>query len=238
MEFITTKLILANLVYSFLINSAIIILIQINRLLGKGNLRKLVMGKFHSPKEEVRAFMFMDLKGSTSIAEQLGHLKYSSFIQDCFYFLSVMDSYNVSIYQYVGDEVVLSWNLDKDDRLEDFLIAFNAYKGFLKDKKSYFQSKYGVQPVFKAGLHIGPVTVVEVGSTKREIAYHGDTINVASRIQEQCKIFNSSLLISEDVYEKVKELKDYRFKNVGEFVLRGRKNSIQLYDVLALETQD
>lgn len=236
MEFITTKLILANLVYSFIINSAIIILIQINRLLGKGNLRKLVMGKFHAPKEEVRAFMFMDLKGSTSIAEQLGHLKYSSFIQDCFYFLSVVDSYNVSIYQYVGDEVVLSWNLDKDDHLEDFLIAFKAYQGILKDKKTYFETKYGVQPVFKAGLHIGPVTVVEVGSIKREIAYHGDTINVASRIQEQCKVFNSSLLISDDVYEKVKELKDYKFKNVGEFVLRGRKDSIQLYDVLVLET--
>ncbi len=233
MEFITTKLILANLVYSFLINSVIIIVIQINLLLGKGNLKKLIMGRFHTPKEEKRAFMFMDLKGSTTIAEQLGHLKYSSFIQDCFYFLSVMDSYNINIYQYVGDEVVLSWNLDKDDHLEDFIIAFNAYEGILKDKNTYFETKYGIQPVFKAGLHIGPVTVVEVGSIKREIAYHGDTINVASRIQEQCKIFNSSLLISEDAYERVKGIKGHTFKNVGDFALRGRKNSIQLYDVIA-----
>jgi len=234
-EFITTKLVLANLVYSFVINSVIIILIQINRLLGKGNLKKLITGKFHTPKEEARAFMFLDLKGSTTIAEQLGHLKYSSFIQDCFHFLSVVDSYNVSIYQYVGDEVVLTWNLDKDDHLEGFIKAFYAYEDVLKDKKTYFETKYGIQPIFKAGLHIGPVTVVEVGNTKREIAYHGDTINVASRIQEQCKNFDSLLLISEKAYERVKHIKGYTFKNVGEFVLRGRKNSTQLYDVMVQE---
>lgn len=231
-EFITTKLILANLVYSFMINSVIIILIQINRLLGKGNLKKLVTGKFYTPKEEARAFMFLDLKGSTTIAEQLGHLKYSCFIQDCFHFLSVVDAYNVSIYQYVGDEVVLTWNLDKDDHLEGFINAFYAYGGILEDKKTYFDTKYGIQPIFKAGLHIGPVTVVEVGNIKREIAYHGDTINVASRIQEQCKIFNSSLLISEEAYERVKGIKGYTYKNVGEFVLRGRKESTELYSVL------
>lgn len=231
-EFITTKLILANLIYSFIVNSAIIILIQINRLLGKGNLKKLIMGRFHTPKEEARAFMFMDLKGSTTIAEQLGHLKYSRFIQDCFYFLSVVDSYNVSIYQYVGDEVVLSWNLDKDDHLENFIAAFYAYQRILKDKKQFFEKNYGIQPIFKAGLHVGPITVVEVGNIKREIAYHGDTINVASRIQEQCKIFNTSLLISKDAYEKVQGIKGYTFSNVGEFTLRGRKKPIQLYDVL------
>lgn len=231
----TSPILLANLIYSILINSVIIFFIQINRLLGKGNLKKLVMGKFYAPKEELRAFMFLDLKSSTTIAEQLGHLKYSRFIQDCFHYLSVVDAHNAHIYQYVGDEVVLTWEIGEDDTLDGCIHAFYAYDAILKDQKHYFQTEYGVQPIFKAGLHLGPVTVVEVGNIKREIAYHGDTINVASRIQEQCKNFDRLLLISEEAYKRVKHINGYTFKNVGEFVLRGRKNSTQLYDVMVQE---
>ena len=231
LEFVSNPLLLVNLFYSILVNSAIILLIQINRLLGKGNLAKLVTGKFHTPREELRVFIFLDLKASTTIAEQLGHIKYSRFIQDCFHDISVVDQYRASIYQYVGDEVVLTWKIHQEDTLEDCIYAFFAYENRLKARADYYQQEYGVQPVFKAGLHLGPVTVVEVGNLKREIAHHGDTINVASRIQEQCNAFDRTLLISEEAFKRLKYLPEYSFENVGEFTLRGRKKSIQLYGV-------
>lgn len=228
---VSHPLVLVNLFYSILVNSIIILTIQINRLLGKGNLAKLVTGKFHAPREEIRAFMFLDLKGSTTIAEQLGHLKYSKFIQDCFYDLSVVDQFGAAIYQYVGDEVVLTWKIELDDSLEDCIKAFYAYQNRLLSRADYYEQEYGVQPIFKAGLHLGPVTVVEVGNLKREIAYHGDTINVAARIQEQCKTFDRTLLISDNAYNRIMEMPVYSFENVGEFVLRGRKKSTQLISV-------
>jgi len=231
MELVTHPLVLVNLFYSILVNSVIILLIQINRLLGKGNLAKLVTGKFHTPREELRVFMFLDLKGSTTIAEQLGHLKYSRFIQDCFHDLSVVDQYRAAIYQYVGDEVVLTWKIELEDSLEDCIKAFYAYENRLQSRADYYEQEYGVQPIFKAGLHLGPVTVVEVGNLKREIAYHGDTINVAARIQEQCKTFDRTLLISDDAHNRIMDMPNYAFENVGEFVLRGRKKSIQLFGV-------
>ena len=231
MEFLSHPVLLVYLFYSILVNSAIILLIQINKLLGKGNLAKLVTGKFHTPREEITAFMFLDLMGSTTIAEKLGHFKYSRFIQDCFYDLSVVDPYNAHIYQYVGDEVVLTWKVHEEEQLDNCIHAFNAFTHALESKAEYYQSEYGVQPIFKAGLHLGPVTVVEVGNLKREIAYHGDTINVAARIQEQCKTFDRTLLISDDIYERVKNMPDFSFENVGDFVLRGRKKSTQLYGV-------
>ena len=231
MELVTHPLVLVNLFYSILVNSVIILLIQINRLLGKGNLAKLVTGKFHTPREELRVFMFLDLKGSTTIAEQLGHLKYSRFIQDCFHDLSVVDHFRAAIYQYVGDEVVLTWKIELEDSLEDCIKAFYAYENRLLSRADYYEQEYGVQPIFKAGLHLGPVTVVEVGNLKREIAYHGDTINVAARIQEQCKTFERTLLISDKAYNRIMDMPNYSFENVGEFVLRGRKKSIQLFGV-------
>ncbi|MGB5360855.1 MAG: adenylate/guanylate cyclase domain-containing protein [Eudoraea sp.] len=231
-EFLNRPALLENLIFSVFINIEVIIVIQINRLLGRGNLGKLITGKFFAPREEIRAFMFMDLKGSTTIAEQLGHLNYSRFIQDCFHYLSIIDDYKATIYQYVGDEVVLTWKIVDDNVLKDAIDAFYAYTSFLKAKADYFETEYGVQPIFKAGLHIGPITVVEVGNIKREIAYHGDTINVAARIQEQCKKFDKPILLSQEAMEKVKNLPYYIIEHVGEFVLRGRKKSTELYSVL------
>ncbi len=110
-------------------------------------------------------------------------------------------------------------------------LANNGDLDAMVELADYYEQEYGVQPIFKAGLHLGPVTVVEVGNLKREIAYHGDTINVAARIQEQCKTFDRTLLISDDAHKRINDMPNYSFENVGEFLLRGRKKSIQLFGV-------
>jgi adenylate cyclase len=93
-------------------------ILQVNRKFGPGNLLKLITGKYCTPKIENRIFMFMDLRGSTAIAEKLGHNKYSKLMQNCYHDLTdVVINYKASIYQYVGDEVVLCW--DMKDGLKD-----------------------------------------------------------------------------------------------------------------------
>lgn len=52
--------------------------------------KKLVTGRFCTPTAEERNFMFLDLQASTTLAEQLGHIKYSMLIQDCFNDLGVV----------------------------------------------------------------------------------------------------------------------------------------------------
>ena len=91
--------------------SALFIL-QVSDKFGQGVLISFLLGKYHRPKEEDRIFMFMDLKSSTTHAEKLGHIKYSQFIQDCFFDITdVVIKYDAKIYQYVGDEVVLSGSI-------------------------------------------------------------------------------------------------------------------------------
>ena len=54
----------------------------------------------------------MDLNASTTIAEKLGHIKYSEFIRDSFQDINlIVSSFNAEIYQYVGDEIVLTWQI-------------------------------------------------------------------------------------------------------------------------------
>lgn len=209
-----------------------ILLIEIDRKLGVGNFWKLLTGRFYNPKEEERIFMFIDLKGSTSTAEKLGHIKFNAFLQDCFYDLAIVSKHLVAVYQYVGDEVVLSWNYKNGFKNENFIKAFFAFDKILSDKSDYYLEKYGILPYFKTGINFGPIVVAEVGSSKREICCHGDTLNTASRIQGLCNKLNSKMLIPEKLYEKVKNSQGFNFEDVGCVELQGKKKELRLFKVV------
>jgi adenylate cyclase len=70
----------------------------------------MIRGRYNTPKQEKRIFMFLDINSSTSIAEQLGDEKYHAFLKDFFadFTYPILDNKG-SIYQYVGDEVVVAW---------------------------------------------------------------------------------------------------------------------------------
>ena len=205
------------------------LIISVDRKLGPGNLWKLHSGKFHNPREEHRIFMFIDLKGGTTIAEKIGHIKYSSLLQDCFSDLSIVDEYNAEIYQYVGDEVVISWPVSEASNYQRFLTAYFAFQGALEKRRSHYELAYGAFPQFKAGAHAGVAVVTEVGEIKREITYHGDTLNTASRIQGMCNVFDAEMLISESLYEIIKPYSEYTLTDVGCISLKGKKNEVRLF---------
>ena len=203
---------------------------QINLFFGSNNLWELFRGQFYTPREEERIFMFLDLQASTTHAERLGHIKYSLLIQDCFNDLGIVAENEAEIYQYVGDEAILTWKLDEGIKSENCLNAFFNFKHQLSTRSQYYMDNYECQPHFKAGLNGGIVTVTEVGKFKKEIAYHGDTINIAARIQGMCNEFEKELLIS----EKLATLMDsscYNFDKLGSIGLKGKEKKVAIYSV-------
>ena len=211
-------------------------ILQINDKFGQGVLINFLLGKYHRPKEDKRIFMFMDLKSSTTYAEKLGHISYSQFIQDCFFDLTeIVLSYEAKIYQYVGDEVVLSWDVDIGINHENCLKTFFAYEDLLQSKSSYYKNKYGVVPEFKAGLNLGPVTVAEVGEIKKELAYHGDVLNTAARIQSKCNDFQEKLLVSEQIKTHFEKQLTYGFEFLGDVILKGKEKSVNMHSNMPIQ---
>lgn len=199
---------------------------------GQGVLLNFILGKYHHPKEEKRIFMFMDLKSSTTYAEKLGHIKYSELIQDCFFDLTdVVANNNANIYQYVGDEVVLSWDFDKGLKNNNCINTYYEYMKVLGKRSKYYENKYGMIPEFKAGLSSGYATVAEVGELKKELAYHGDVLNTASRIQGICNKYSKSLLISEDLKAVLEFNPDYKKELIGSIELKGKQQPVNIYSV-------
>ena len=167
------------------------------------------------------------------MAERLGHLQYSQMIQDCFNDLAVVSKSRAQIHQYVGDEAVLTWPSSEGIKNQNCIKAFFDFKERINSREAYYLKKYGYKPFFKAGVNMGKVMVAEVGQTKKEIAYHGDTINTAARIQGKCNEYNSELLISKTLSEALSDEGSYKKKLVGDISLRGKENRVALYAVYA-----
>lgn len=203
---------------------------QVNLFLGSNNLWKLFRGKFYTPREEERIFMFLDLQSSTTHAERLGHIKYSKLIQDCFNDLGVVVENEAEIYQYVGDEAILTWELKDGVRNQNCINAYFNFKKQLLKKKDYYAQNYNCLPHFKAGVHAGIITVTEVGKYKKEIAYHGDTINTAARIQGKCNDFGKELLISEHLKNNL-DTASFNFEELGGIELKGKEHKVMLYAI-------
>jgi adenylate cyclase len=208
-------------------------ILQVNRKFGPGNLLKMTTGKYCTPKIENRIFMFLDLQGSTSIAEKLGHNKYSKLMQNCFHDLTnIVINYKASIYQYVGDEVVLCWEMK--DGLKDLncIKAYFAFDNKLQSREEYYLNNFYVKPFFKCGVDCGEVTVAEIGDIKREIAYHGDVLNTAARIEKLCTPQKKKMLISEYLEKELpNELNGFSKELIGDFELKGKTEKIKIYSI-------
>jgi adenylate cyclase len=208
------------------------LILEADKKMGINVLKNLLLGKYHNPKEENRIFMFLDMKGSTNTAEKLGHLKYSRYLQDVFKLLTdLVIDFKAEIYQFVGDEVVLTWKSSAGYDQNNALHMFYGFINILEANNDYFIRNYAVKPEFKAGIHRGTVSVTEVGEINTQIAYHGDVVNTTSRIQELCNVYDTKLLVSE-VFMTGMESPPANFKeNAAEIMLRGRSQPITIYSL-------
>ena len=210
-------------------------LLQIRRLHRPGDLLKYVTGKYHRPEEIDKIFLFIDLKSSTGIAEKIGNLNYSSFLID--YYHDMTDAIIMSkaeIYQYIGDEVILTWSFADGVKHSRCINCFFDIKSAIDLKKDKYLKKYGVHPLFKAALHAGKVSVTWIGSIKKEIVYHGDVLNTTARIQDECNKYDQCFLMSEYMLESIKIPEYLRSEFVGELQLKGKQKKVNIYGLKSI----
>jgi adenylate cyclase len=218
--------------YTLVIYALLLFFLQINHLLGQGILWKFISGKYHRPREEERVFMFLDMKSSTPIAEQLGHVRFYTLLNELFHEISqpVLQT-KAEIYQYVGDEVVLTWKVEDGIEDSNCLRAFFMFReNLLKKKNSYFK-KFGVEPEFKAGLHSGKVISAQIGDLKKEIVYNGDVLNTTARIRNECNTYQRDCLVSGTLMQQLQSVSDFQWEKLDTVALRGKEREIELFSV-------
>ena len=177
-----------------------------NKLTFKGDESSKVIRPVGEEKEI--ALMFTDIRGFTSFSEKHPPYDVLFLLNRHFHQLyKIVDKNNGMVDNYVGDSLFALFGMDNDT---DFI--FKAVKSgveILKEvdnMKPYMESMYGEIFDIRIGIHYGKVVVGDIGpSEKSKTTVIGDNVNIASRIEAANKNADTRFLVSEVVYEKVKE---------------------------------
>lgn len=205
---------------------------QVNRVLGPGTLKALLVGRYVRPVREERIFLFLDLTDSTPIAERLGPLRFSDFKNDFFHDVAgPVLATRGQIFQYVGDEVVVSWTMRNGTRHGDCLRLFYLVEDAVEARRAWYERRYGIVPRFKAACHGGPVVTAEIGDLKRDIVHSGDTLNTTARMEGMCRPLKCGLLVSDTLLARFELPSDLRAQEVGEVPLRGKGVPVRLFGI-------
>ncbi|MBA2249920.1 MAG: adenylate/guanylate cyclase domain-containing protein [Chitinophagaceae bacterium] len=202
----------------------------INEKYSPGVFMDILMGRYIQPKIEKRIVMFMDLKDSTPIAEKLGHQVYFKFIRDFIYQASLaVIEFNGRIYQYVGDEIIASWVFEKNNTRKCMDTVIECRRNIQKNSE-YFRREYGIVPEFRVGIHLGDVTVGEIGVIKKDLAMSGDTMNTTARIRSAANELNHKFIVSKIFKDNI-NLEEWQFESLGRVDLKGKGEGIELFSL-------
>lgn len=226
------SLILFSVFFSFAAAFAVLLAFEIGQIVGPRNLRNIVLGRYHRPRLEERFFLFVDIAGSTALAERIGPVAVHRFLADVFRLVSdPIGDYGGEIYQYVGDEMVVTWTL-AEGRLDARPIAcFFAIVAALDEATPEFQREFGVAPRLRAALHAGPVVIGEIGDLKHDIVFHGDVMNTAARLEQATRDLDRSFLASADALSRLTVTERYALEPLGPHAVRGRAAPVEVYAV-------
>jgi adenylate cyclase len=150
------------------------------------------------------AVMFLDLSGSTGVAEALGPER----SRDLLLAMQTLVEREVTaqrgvVINYMGDGVLAVFGLPKpqsDDAARALTTVERLYASvaaWVADLPPAARS--GLD--FRIGAHFGPAILSRLGSpTHQQITAAGDTVNVASRLLEVAKQQHCRVVISEDLF--------------------------------------
>jgi class 3 adenylate cyclase len=205
---------------------------ELTRLIGSRVLFNVILGRYRRPTREQRVLLFLDLVGSTSLAEQMGELRMHQLLTRFFFDIDeAILAYGGEVHAYVGDEVIVTLRVATKTSRRRYLDCFFAIQDRIAEKAESYRNEFGVVPNFRAGLHAGPVVISECGNSRRQVAYFGDTVNVAARLQEYCKEVGRALLVSADLLRLVHPGSDLVVEALGPTQLRGRAAAVEVFAV-------
>jgi adenylate cyclase len=204
---------------------------ELVRMIGGRTLLNVVLGRYRRPVREQRVLLFLDLVGSTTLAETMGELRVQELLTRFFFDIDdPIVSHGGEVHAYVGDEVIVTWPVAAGQPSRRYIDCVFAIEDRLAAGAGRYRKEFGVVPAFRAGMHAGPVVISECGDSRRQIAYFGDTVNVTARVQQHCKEAGRPLLVSGELLALLPR-RDFAIEPLGATQLRGRAAPIDIFAV-------
>jgi adenylate cyclase len=225
------------MIYSVVFSIAMNLAFGITNIIGRRAFLNFILGRYHTPVEENRFVLFVDIAGSTGLAERLGGIGIHRLLDHTFRLLtlSVVD-YRGEVLNYVGDEVIVTWPERSGAVDARPLRCFMAMRDELARASSQLQREFGVVPQIRGSLHFGPVIVGEIGDIKRAIVFNGDVMNTAARLEELSRKVDGGFLASRAAIERFGSAPPFAVRDLGRLPIRGRADGIDVVGIDAPAT--
>jgi adenylate cyclase len=220
-------------IYSAVISVLMNLVFGVANIIGPRAFLNFITGRYHSPVEENRFVLFVDIAGSTGLAERLGGVGIHRFLDRTFRLLTVaVVDYRGEVLNYIGDEVIVTWRESSGAIECRPLRCFTAMRDALAHASSQFEREFGAVPRIRGSLHFGPVIVGEIGDIKRAIVFNGDVMNTAARLEELSRNVDGGFLASRAAMERFNSAPPFAIRDLGRLPIRGRADGI---DVVGLD---
>lgn len=217
-----------HMVFCFFLAFTFNLLLRVVSFLGTGSLLNILLGRYQEPALQHLAFMFLDVVGSTRLTEKIGDARTQILIGNLFFDIaSLVDQYGGEVHRYIGDEMLITWDLTKRDSAPDILGCLAEVFALIDSQRTLNEPLYGAWVDLRAGMNAGPVLVSEVGDLKRELVYFGDTINVAAGLQAHCKEAGVRAVIAASLYRTVVHSTLLQPSRLGAVRMKGKIEQVE-----------
>jgi adenylate cyclase len=226
----------ATIAFALAVSTVLVIVFQAAALVGYRTFTALILGRYRQPRAERRFFLFVDVVGSTRLAERLGPSQAHRFLAAVFKAIAEpVARCRGEIYQYVGDEIVITWIEAQGAPEARALRCFFEMRAALVASAAQFRERFGVDPELRAALHLGEVIAGEVGEARRAIVFHGDVMNTAGRLEQATREVPCRFIASADALAALGPLPATQTRDLGALALRGRDEPIHAFCIERFE---
>lgn len=220
----------SGMAFSAALGLAVNVMLQIDSLLGRGELASFVIGRYHRPREEERVFLFLDMVDSTGWAERLGGPRFMGLLDRLYHDIAEpIVAHRGDIHKYVGDEVIVTWRpKDALPRADCVRLPF-AVRAVLAANAKDYVAEFGDAPRLRFALHAGVVVSGELGSLKREIAFLGDAMNTTSRLVDAAREHGVEIIASDALLSRLSLPDGISASPLGAVALRGKADKLAVF---------
>lgn len=176
---------------------------------------------------------FSNVKSFTTITESLSpeqlteqlseyHSEMTAIINDC----------GGSVDKYIGDIVMAFWEQEStNEQMQQAIRAALLCKKRAKELNERWYSQGKPEFFVRCGIHTGETVIGNMGSSERmNYTLIGDSVNLAKRLESVNKAYDTSIIISEDVYQTVQE--KYLCRPLDIVRVKGKNKPIKIYEVI------
>ena len=181
------------------------------------------------------AVLFVDIRGFTPLSESLEPEQIVEILNEYLNLTTnAIFKNGGTLDKFIGDATMAVFNAPFD--LDDYIFrAVCAARDIVEGSEALndeLEKKFGKRVGFGVGVNCGNAVVGNIGCDFRmDYTAIGDTVNTAARLESNAKA--AQVLISEDVYEAVKDR--VKVTEVGVIPLKGKSNGVYVYSLDAVD---